>query len=48
MTDADLEGKFRTLAEPVLGARRVGRLLQACWALGSAPDVSTFISEARP
>jgi 2-methylcitrate dehydratase PrpD len=48
MTDADLEGKFRTLAEPVLGARRVGRLLQACWALGSAPDVSTLISEARP
>src|SRR5512140_3271804 len=48
MTDADLEGKFRTLAEPVLGAERVGRLMQACWALGSAPNVSHLVSEGRP
>jgi 2-methylcitrate dehydratase PrpD len=48
MTDANLEAKFRSLAEPVIGAGRAGRLIAACWALGSAPDVATVASEARP
>jgi 2-methylcitrate dehydratase PrpD len=48
MTDANLEAKFRSLAEPVIGAGRTGRLIAACWALGSAPDVSTLVKEARP
>ena len=34
MTDADLEGKFRTLAEPVIGAERVSKLMAACWGAG--------------
>ena len=48
MTDADLEGKFRTLAEPVIGAERTAKLIAACWKLGGAPDVSALAALARP
>lgn len=48
MSDADLEGKFRILAEPVLGAERVARLMAACWKLGAAPDVATLAALGRP
>ena len=48
MTDADLEGKFRILAEPVLGAERVAKLIAACWTLGAAPDVATLAALGRP
>ena len=48
MTDADLEGKFRTLAEPVIGAERTAKLIAACWKLGVAPDVSALAALARP
>lgn len=36
MSDAALEDKFRSLAEPVLGAKASSRLLQAAWAVASA------------
>ncbi len=48
MTDADLEGKFRILAEPVLGAERVTKLIAACWNLGAAPDLATLAALGRP
>jgi 2-methylcitrate dehydratase PrpD len=48
MTDADLEGKFRSLAEPVIGAERAGRLIAACWGLGAAPGVAPLVAAARP
>ena len=48
MTDADLEGKFRTLAEPVIGAGRAAKLIAACWALGGAPDVAALAALGRP
>jgi 2-methylcitrate dehydratase PrpD len=48
MTDADLEGKFRTLAEPVIGAERTGGLIAACWGLGAAPGVAGLVSVAQP
>lgn len=48
MTDADLEGKFRVLAEPVLGAWRVTKLIAACWELGAAPDLATLAALGRP
>jgi len=48
MTDADLEGKFRTLAEPVIGAGRTGNLIAACWGLGGAPDVAALAALGRP
>jgi 2-methylcitrate dehydratase PrpD len=48
MTDADLEGKFRTLAEPVIGAARTAKLIAACRALGEAPDVAALAAAGRP
>jgi 2-methylcitrate dehydratase PrpD len=48
MTDADLEGKFRILAEPVLGAERVTGLIAACWNVGAAPDLASLAALARP
>jgi 2-methylcitrate dehydratase PrpD len=48
MTDADLEAKFRSLAEPVIGAERSGRLIAACWALGSAKSVADVVAAGRP
>lgn len=47
MTDADLEGKFRSLAEPVIGAQRSGRLIAACWGLGAAPGVAELVAAGR-
>ncbi len=48
MSDAQLEAKFRSLAEPVLGAARAGELVAACRGLGAAPDVSAVAKGARP
>jgi 2-methylcitrate dehydratase PrpD len=48
MTDADLEGKFRTLAEPVIGAQRSAELIAACWKLGTAADVCALAALGRP
>lgn len=44
MTDADLEAKFRSLAEPVIGAGRASRLIAACRAVGSAASVAEVIA----
>jgi len=44
MTDADLEGKFRSLAEPVIGSQRTSRLIAACWAVGGAKSVADVIA----
>ena len=48
MTDADLEGKFHTLGDPVLGAARVKTLIQGCWATGAIRDVRALAAMARP
>ncbi len=48
MGDADLERKFHGLSDAVLGAARTAALLQACWALGGAPDVRGLTALARP
>ncbi|MBL0140748.1 MAG: MmgE/PrpD family protein [Betaproteobacteria bacterium] len=48
MTDADLEGKFRMLAEPVIGAERAASLIAACWELEKAPTVQALAALARP
>ncbi len=47
MSDADLEAKFRGLAEPVIGKDKAAALIAACWQLGEARDVSAVIREAR-
>jgi 2-methylcitrate dehydratase PrpD len=48
MTDADLAAKFRSLAEPVLGAAKSAALLQAGWALAAAPELRALAALARP
>lgn len=48
MTDANLNAKFHALADPVLGARKVSALIDACWQLGATADVRTLTSLARP
>jgi 2-methylcitrate dehydratase PrpD len=48
MTDANLEEKFHGLADPVLGGAKVGKLIEACWKLGTAKDVRAVTEGARP
>jgi 2-methylcitrate dehydratase PrpD len=48
MTDANLESKFASLSEPVLGAAATRRLIAACWALGGSRDVGGVAKEATP
>jgi 2-methylcitrate dehydratase PrpD len=48
MSDAQLEAKFRGMAEPVLGAQRCGALISACWGVGQAADLRGLTSLARP
>ncbi|MBS1216541.1 MAG: 2-methylcitrate dehydratase-like protein [Proteobacteria bacterium] len=48
MTDADLEGKFHALVEPVLGKRRAADLVAACRDLGAAASVSSLAASTRP
>ena len=47
MTDANLEAKLRSLAEPVIGAERVGRLIAACWGLGASKGVADVVAAGR-
>ncbi len=47
MSDADLEAKFSGMSDPVLGAGQTRDLIQACWDLGSAPDVRKVAELAR-
>lgn len=44
MTDADLEAKFRSLAESVIGAGRASKLIAACRAMGGAASVAEVIA----
>ena len=48
MTDRDLEGKFHSLADPVIGAARASSLVEACWKLGDARDMKALVGHARP
>ena len=48
LSDRQLEAKFSQLAEPVLGAERVGRITQACWQLAGLRDVRELIRLCCP
>jgi 2-methylcitrate dehydratase PrpD len=48
MTDADLEGKFHDLSDPILGADRVNAILKSCWNLGQAPDLKGLLALLKP
>jgi hypothetical protein len=43
MTDADLEQKFFTNGEPVIGKERARALKDAVWRFDQAPDLSTLM-----
>jgi hypothetical protein len=48
MTDADLEGKFHGLVDPVLGEARTRQLVELSAGLGDAPSVAALTAAARP
>ena len=47
ISDAQLEAKFRGMADGVLGAQRCAALIKACWGVAQADDVSALASLAR-
>ena len=48
MSDTQLEAKFQGLSDPVLGAGRTSDLINACWAVGSAANLSALAALATP
>ncbi len=48
MSDAQLDAKFRGMAEQVLGAEPCGALMAACWGVGQASSVRTLTRLAQP
>ena len=48
LTDAQLEGKFAQLVEPVLGVQRAADITVACWKLGQMSDVRALTALCRP
>lgn len=47
MTDAEMEEKFRLMAQKYLSADRVDNLLRLLWRIESEPQVSTIIAATR-
>ena len=48
ITRDDLEAKFRGLCEPVLGAGRVGALIEACWQVDRAERIDGIVALGIP
>jgi 2-methylcitrate dehydratase PrpD len=48
MGDKDLDAKFHSLTDPVIGKARSDALLEACWTLAGAKDVRGVTDKARP
>ncbi len=48
LTDAQLDAKFSALVAPVLGARKVGAIAEACRGLAALGDVRTLTALCRP
>ena len=48
LSDQDLEMKFRSLADPVIGAAKATSLSDACRRLGAASDVRELVARATP
>lgn len=46
MTDDDLMNKFSTMSIPVLGEEKTRQLMQACWQLADAANVSSLVAQA--
>jgi hypothetical protein len=47
MTDAEMEEKFRLMAQKHISADRVDNLLRLLWGIESEPQVSTLIAATR-
>jgi len=47
MTDAEMEEKFRLMAQKQLGADRVDNLLRLLWGIENVPQVSTLIAATQ-
>jgi 2-methylcitrate dehydratase len=47
MTDAEMEEKFRLLAQKHLSADRIDNLLHLLWGIENVPQVSTLIAATR-
>jgi 2-methylcitrate dehydratase PrpD len=48
LSDADLEAKFHSLADPVIGAEKARALIEQCWSLSKTKDVTALVAAARP
>src|SRR5476649_1054124 len=48
MSDKDLEMKFHSMADAVIGAAKASALIDACWKLGEAKDVRDITGKAKP
>ena len=48
MDDKDLEAKFHSLADAVIGKAKADALVEACWTLAAAKDVHGLVDKARP
>jgi 2-methylcitrate dehydratase PrpD len=48
MSDKDLEMKFHSLADAVIGAAKASSLIDACWKLGQTKDVREIAGKAKP
>lgn len=48
MSDRDLEAKFHTLADEVIGKAKTDALIAACWEVGAAADVRELAKRAQP
>ena len=48
MSDANLEQKFTSLAEPVIGKQKTAQLISALWNLGKAADLKQIIQLSTP
>jgi 2-methylcitrate dehydratase PrpD len=46
MSDADLEAKFRDLAQGILGQRRTDEVIRLCWAAETLPDAGAIARAA--
>jgi 2-methylcitrate dehydratase PrpD len=48
MSNAQLEAKFHGLSDAILGQSQTSELIQACFALGQAANVSAMVALAKP
>ena len=48
MSDANLEQKFTSLAEPIIGKQKTVQLISALWNLSKATDLKQIIQLSTP